>query len=169
MSEKADYKKSEREAKKLIEKYGFKKPFIDVFLICDNENISIRHVEFKAEFKNKISGFFDFKKNEIIVNVNDSYKRRSFTIAHELGHFILHQNYIQSSEYQVLLRQPSYTQKPPVEQEADCFAAELLVPFDMLNQYRGIASNTKLSDLFLVSEEVISNRLNALNRLSHGR
>lgn len=42
--------------------------------------------------------------NEIYVNKNEYPKRQTFTIAHELGHKILHEPWPVSQDYQVLLR-----------------------------------------------------------------
>jgi Zn-dependent peptidase ImmA (M78 family) len=58
-----------------------------------------------------------------------------------------------------LLRDQSLTTKDPIEQEANAFAAHLLVPRAMLEKYRGLASIAELSELFAVSMPVIKNRL----------
>ena len=36
-----------------------------------------------------VSGFFDSKTNTIYVNVDNSIARRTYTVAHELGHYFL--------------------------------------------------------------------------------
>ncbi|WP_272915751.1 ImmA/IrrE family metallo-endopeptidase [Aristophania vespae] len=51
------------------------------------------------------------------------------------------------------------TAKPPEEVEADIFAANLLVPFNILKKYAPIASPCELARLFMVSEDVIHNQL----------
>lgn len=75
-----------------------------------------------------ISGFVDIQTNRLFVNSNESVVRRNFTIAHELGHYLL--GHTSSSEYENLLfRKPLEEQNDPIiEQEANCFAANLLVP-----------------------------------------
>lgn len=81
-----------------------------------------------------------------------------FTVAHELGHIILEHD-TNSPGYGVLFRDSAKPKnKNPMEQEADCFAANLLVPTSMLREYLenypGVP-NLLLARLFGVSEEVI--------------
>jgi len=108
-----------------------------------------------------ISGLYDVRTNEIIVNREDPASRQTFTIAHELGHFLLHKELYERypEDYRVLSRAPIRASKDPLEQEANAFAAHLLVPRKFLDQYRDIADSRELSRLFIVSEEVIRYRL----------
>jgi Zn-dependent peptidase ImmA (M78 family) len=77
----------------------------------------------------------------------------------------MHSEYAKSGEYKVLPRRNSYVGvKPPEEREADAFAANLLVPESMLKAYKGVASVSELATLFAVSEQVIVNRLNHIER-----
>lgn len=56
--------------------------------------------------------------------------RQLFTVAHELGHYFLGHK---PNEYGVYRRQPVLdNQKPTIEREADCFAANLLMPNSMI-------------------------------------
>src|SRR5205823_4215324 len=92
----------------------------------------------------------------IVVNKDDPSTRQRFTIAHELGHYILHQDYVKDeSKYKVLLRRPlqdlDYTKE---EKEANCFAANLLVPNDLFKKYKDVPNGIN-STLFAVSEDVI--------------
>ena len=47
----------------------------------------------------------------------------------------------------------------PIEKEANAFAADLLVPLNMLHLYRKYATEEDLAKLFAVSSEVIRYRL----------
>jgi Zn-dependent peptidase ImmA (M78 family) len=83
-------------------------------------------------------------------------------MAHELGHKLLHSDWIQTSDYQVVFRIDSamdMESKDYREKEADCFADHLLVPKFMLDRYYKIASIEELSVLFAVSMPVIRNRI----------
>jgi Zn-dependent peptidase ImmA (M78 family) len=93
------------------------------------------------------------------VNDGDVFGRKMFTIAHEFGHWMLHRPYFEADKkaYAVLPR----FQNPKAntfEREANCFAAELLVPKKLLLPVR-TAGVAKLADLFGVSREMMENRL----------
>jgi Zn-dependent peptidase ImmA (M78 family) len=158
----ADYKRAESEAQKLLESLGYTKPPVDPLEIADALNVPVKFVNFADEYKN-VSGLYYYKDNTIYVNKSEHPNRQTFTIAHELGHKILHEEWIKSENYQVLLREQLITpSKDPKEQEANCFAAHLLVPKEMLIMYKDIASIDELATLFMVSKPVIRNRLNML-------
>ncbi|WP_103649807.1 ImmA/IrrE family metallo-endopeptidase [Campylobacter concisus] len=81
-----------------------------------------------TDFENDISGMVVNSKDEktIYINNNDSPERQRFTIAHEIGHILLH--HIKNDEYFVDYRNKErYDSK---EFEADNFAANLLMPKD---------------------------------------
>lgn len=86
--------------------------------------------------------------------------RQTFTVAHELGHKVLHEEWAKSSDYKVLLRDQLLTGDDDFyEKEANAFAANLLVPRKMLDQFWRTATVEQLSQLFAVSVPVIKNRL----------
>ena len=77
-------------------------------------------------FENDISGMVVNSKSEraIYINNNDTPERQRFTIAHEIGHILLH--HVEQNEYFVDYRNKEiYDTK---EFEADNFAANLLMP-----------------------------------------
>ena len=77
-------------------------------------------------------GGIDFDQNEIYVNasIEDHDGRYSFTVAHEIGHHVLHREvYLEINKVgdkQILCRDTG--DKPHIEIEADRFAAALLMP-----------------------------------------
>ena len=82
-----------------------------------------------------ISGVLVINKDQSVigVNPNESSVRQRFTIAHELGHFLLHRNSEESifvdKDFKVLFRnQESATGEHKREQEANAFAASILMP-----------------------------------------
>lgn len=159
----ADWSKAKNEAAKVLKEYGPLKPPVDPEYIAEAMGVDVVYANFSPEMRNKISGFIQFEPLRIVVNSDLHPNRMTFTIAHELAHFILHRNYAQSNAYQVMPRQNDYSEKkPPEEQEADCFAAELLVPNEMLKKYKDYASPRELARIFAVSEDVILNRLKSL-------
>jgi Zn-dependent peptidase ImmA (M78 family) len=136
-----------------------------------------------------ISGFLvrnPSSGNAVIgVNKNHSYVRRRFTIAHELGHFLLHAHgpvRMDRSGYgtgysMVYFRDDaSSLGVDPEEREANFFAAELLMPIDKVLrevQSRGrldvYERSSELQDMakkFKVSQAALTNRLYQLGLLT---
>lgn len=159
----ADWKKAKAKAAEVLKNYGLANPPVDPEAIAEAMGVDVVYANFSPTSKDRISGFIQFDPLRIVVNNDISPNRMTFTIAHELAHYLLHREWAQSKAYQVLPRQNDYARnKPPEEQEADCFAAELLVPADMLNRYREYASPRELARIFAVSEDVILNRFKSL-------
>lgn len=113
--------------------------------VCDKLGIN---VEFVKLDKGK-SGYYDSKQKTIFVNDDYPATRNLFTIAHEIGHFVLHngsQN--RFDEYH------KYTpEELKREREANDFAGELLMPQykfkEVFDEVRG--DMKKLADRFGVS------------------
>ncbi|MFC1622959.1 ImmA/IrrE family metallo-endopeptidase [Patescibacteria group bacterium] len=162
------YKTSEKKALELLEKHKIKKPFVDVFYIVEKEGVDIRFVGMPEGYE-MAAGFLDYDENNmatIYVNKDESAGRQLFTIAHELGHYALEHK---SKDCEVLLRRPvPGDQKSKEEVEADVFAANLLVPEEMLlevmRRYNiSRYQESSLSKIFGVSQTMMKYRLNFLN------
>ncbi len=152
-----DYKKVSREVKRLLDQYVSDAPPIDPKDIAEKLNIEVKFVRFKGDLSEKISGFYDAENDIIYVNEEEYPLRQTFTIAHELGHAVLHKKWAKSEDYKILMRR---TQNDPsaYEKEANAFAANLLVPREMLKKYLDLPIED-LSEIFAVSVPVIKNRL----------
>ncbi len=156
------------------------KPPIDVLKIADKNNISVVIDKSAPE---DISGFITTNNKTTVIGINGEHdkKRQRFTIAHELGHFLL--GHINSEETHVdkkiviRFRNNSSSSGELVEEvEANLFAAELLMPTEMI--YKKIATNKafELEDLseriaslakeFNVSEQAMMIRLTNLGILN---
>jgi Zn-dependent peptidase ImmA (M78 family) len=155
-----DYRFVKADVKKVLEENSITSPPVSPKEIAENYGIKVMFAEL-PDALDEVQGFFDFDRRQIFVNLKDPPNRQTYTIAHELGHFRLHSEYIRThpKEYKVLLRQPLAGEKNPIEQEANAFAAHLLIPRDMLQQYVSIASQSELARLFNVSEEVVRWRI----------
>lgn len=164
MNEKADFKKSKKAAENILKKYNIDEPIINVFEIAKNEGVRLEFIEMPDELK-EVAGFFDPQEKVIVVNDNDPPNRQMFTIAHELGHYTLGHD-----TNKVLMRwQKPSGEYPPEEQEANCFAANLLVPEKMLKERARKyklplkESNAILfAKLFGVSKEMMRYRIKTL-------
>lgn len=99
-------------------------------------------------------------RHGIYVNANQEEEERRFTIAHEIGHHVLHGNLIGTGIVEdVLLR--SERLSTTVEAQANQFAANLLMPRHLLEQAKGegIVTIADLAKEFRVSRDAMSVRL----------
>mgnify|MGYP001304289610 CR=1 FL=1 len=96
---------------------------------------------------------------EIYVNKNHAATRRRFTIAHEISHFLLHKDLIGDG----IVDDGLYRSKLPgsIETEANRLAADLLMPWGLINQAMSIGYNTvqELANALNVSPSAMSIRL----------
>lgn len=161
----ADFKAAEKCAASVLRDFGIVRPPIDPVEIAHCMGIRVEFVQFSSEYS-AVSGFYDVNEKSIYVNKDDPPSRQTFTVAHELGHHLMHREWAESTQYRVLLRDTT-DYVDPYEQEANAFAAHLLVPREMLERYEKIASVAELSKLFLVSIPVIRNRINRERRPNH--
>lgn len=159
----ADFARAQRAAENLLKEYGVTDAPIDPELLAEANGIDVVYSSFKPDLKNKLSGFIDLQDSRIVINKDIPATRMVFTIAHELGHYVLHREWAQSEQYRVMPRKDIYPDgKPAEEQEADAFASHLLVPRNVLRRYKNVASLPELARLFCVSEPVV---LNAMKRM----
>lgn len=104
-----------------------------------------------------LSGFLyrDRNRKTAIIGVNADHhpNRQQFTVAHELGHFLLHDfgEIHVDRRFKVWLRSPTSSEGINVEEkEANLFAAELLMPARFLKKDVG-----KIGAVDLLEEDVL--------------
>ncbi len=119
--------------------------------------VGLEVVEFP--FHNKISGLL--KKDQGIIGVNKTHHpmRQRFTIAHELGHFLLGHGI--GEEYEGEIIDDVFDKPLPVEREANIFASSILMPAEWV---KGEIKNSgmkvdHLSEVFGVSKQAMTIRL----------
>lgn len=159
-----NYEEAKNKALDLLTEYNINEPVVPVFNIAKNKGIDIKFFANSSGKLNNVSGLFDAKTKTIYVNDEDPPNRKTFTVAHELGHHILKH---EPDKYGVLPRfaNPTDTNSNnDLEKEANCFAANLLVPERMLkeimNKYNLSKSDANLlSKMFGVSKDVMKYRL----------
>ena len=121
----ADTAKAEREARAIL-KAGSYAPPVDVRAIVDTFHLALQ----EQPLEDTVSGMLLIRGDYAMIGVNQSHhrNRKRFTIAHELGHYILHRD--QSDMFvDAFLRSGNSAQGiDPQEIEANAFAAELLMP-----------------------------------------
>ena len=96
-----------------------------------------------------------------VMNLKQSKSRRRFSLAHEICHYLYHQDRSVLEDVQTidspLVYDDSVSHKDPYEAEADIFAGELLVPLSMLKKvYRPGLTAADVAHAFDVSEAVAS-------------
>lgn len=157
------YKKAISEAERLIKENFLDDVLpVDILAIVESCGLSVEETSFTGLGlgDEEIAGFIDPEEKIIYVNDEDSENRKVFTIAHELGHWILHKSKLiaEPDKYAILYRRPlGQVNDDQVEKEANCFAGNLLVPREKLMKFKHYDNKT-LSALFGVSVDVIGFR-----------
>lgn len=139
---------------------------VDIIAIAKSYGINV----YTAEFNNEISGAIRYddktKRFEIIVNKNNAEVRRRFTIAHELGHYFLHQDMLINSDIHIdtLYRLTTQLDEKTKEQEkeVDYFAGALLINKMSIEKLVDNYSIEELAEIFKVSTSAITVRLSIL-------
>lgn len=99
--------------------------------------------------KDDLSGFLlrDLRHQKAIIGVNKDHSpnRQRFTIAHELGHFLLHKHekIHVDRRFQIQLRDGNSSKE---EREANLFAAELLIPVQFIQKEFAAIEGLDLED-----------------------
>jgi Zn-dependent peptidase ImmA (M78 family) len=131
---------------------------VPVGKICSSLGIEALHYPMNDDESGKIF----LKNNKYFIRVNASHlpARRRFTVAHELGHYYHHKDFL-DQESQILERNNysglGFDEK---EIEANQFAAELLMPrVHFIQKYSELKKLHLLAEYFFVSELAIKVRL----------
>lgn len=154
--------------KKLIETGCFSVP-VDVFICAQKLNVGVESME--AE--DAVSGVFISNNgvNKIGYNSQHHENRQRFTVAHELGHFVLHcEEAALFVDKEVKMYRDSYpTKEEKKEKEANAFAAALLMPKTLVLEKieeLGVSEPDKmvtlLASTFKVSQIAMTYRLKDL-------
>lgn len=121
-----------------------------------------------TKMQNGISGFTIVKEDGIYIVVNsvEPPHRQRFTIAHELGHIYLHDininevdklNVVFRSDFDFSSNDP---EKLMIEQRANAFASEILMPEDQVLKLIDAGLNsTQMAEIFGVSIQAMEIRL----------
>lgn len=139
-----------------------KQPLMDGFIFISDINLNFR---VDAALRNKSSGRF-----EIVIDENVCRGRTNFSIAHEIGHVVLHPAlYLgcYTVEASIELSHRIKRNYPRIEREANHFAGAILVPrktifSDVQKVYEGIlqgyAGNIKWEEVSTMLCSALANR-----------
>ncbi len=160
-----DYKKSRDLAWELLKRNNIRTLPIDVKKICENEGISVFSYEEGRELINDNSFIahtidndaFSFNKY-ILYDDKMPEKRQRFSIAHELGHILLH---AKPEGLATVYNREISPCDDPIEVEANIFASRLLAPLCVL-QFININTAKEISDYCDISYTAAKLRLERL-------
>ena len=110
-----------------------------------------------VELRDGCAGELDRKNKIIYINSNYPATRNLFSIAHEIGHYVLHEgNQHRFDSYEKYLTK----EQRKIEYEANDFAGKLLMPeYKFIDLYfKNCGNKNKLADFFGVSTEAIKTR-----------
>lgn len=164
-----------KQIRKVIEALRNFFPELDIGRVVDDIESSIEEFGIKVFYSDmkdleqdgrSISGFARVNtKNgrpEIVINGNESLARQRFTMAHELGHIILHWKWlpgktIENDLYEVTYRKDiGYsTQEKVRERQANEFAAEFLLPLESVKNRIEMYKKLGVFDKSLVESSLV--------------
>jgi hypothetical protein len=119
-----------------------------------------------------LSGLLLASRGEIWVNADEAREwppRRRFTVAHELGHWVMHRSPGQQSLFcrHGTVDPEREVERPSVEAEADAFAAALTMPADLIRREyarlrHGPDCHARMCEAFGASEKAMGRRMHAV-------
>lgn len=167
----------ERQAESLLGQVGLLEAPVNVNKVAVALGLIVKTEDLKAsDDKDWLSGALIMQNGRgvIVVNNRDNRKRRRFTVGHEIGHYILHNRhneaYLDKDEPTLFYRSERTN---PQEKEANVFAAGLLMPQILIDQYVGGRDPwviegliPELAKVFDVSDVAMTYRLTNLGYLN---
>ena len=169
----------ERKASEVLRKTGVTKAPIPIHLVAQRLGLVLEAVSLGDD----VSGVLviDGKHGVIGFNSGHSAARQRFTIAHEIGHYVLHRSdaslFIDQRYFAAFRDRHSSLGEDSREKEANSFAASLLMPWNVLireidSRHFDLGDEEGLRDLaaaFQVSVQAMAYRLTNLGVLSSRR
>lgn len=147
---------AKREIRRLFLSVGITKPPVDLKRIANKLKAEIVPQHFPRDMG--ISAILLKEGDHKVIAVNESHikTRQRFSIAHEIGHLVLHANNAfltveKGIEDKHLFRRLDDTPPDAIEREANQFAAELLMPEEWIRE--------DFVDLYNKDEEDIAGKL----------
>jgi Zn-dependent peptidase ImmA (M78 family) len=136
-------------------------PVRDIHSLLENRGVVVVNVEHDIELFDGVSFITDNGVPVIVINGRFSNDRKRFTLAHELGHIVMH-----------LSREFMFDESRDRENEANRFASEFLMPSDAIeDSLRGLklSSLGELKSYWLTSMASIIRRAKDLKCISNDR
>jgi Zn-dependent peptidase ImmA (M78 family) len=144
------------QARALVEKLGVKAPPVPVEKLAKALGVRVEY----NPFDNELSGMAFLRDGKPVIGVNANHhpNRQRFTIAHELGHIVLHRSRLDAavlvdkkSKHFIPRDQISAEGTDPVEVQANAFASELLMPAKWVRQVLSESTRDLHDDEYLIA------------------
>jgi len=161
---KAIYNTLDEKAEKLLKKSEALSLPVNLNTVIDYLGLSMIERPLEEEF----SGFLAVEEKTIVINSLHAQVRKRFSTAHEVGHYVLHKS--KSPDSHVFIDQTIYYRRESdsgnaidcqMEMEANAFAAGLLMPSVLLEEYlekHPEVDLRKTSDIKLIADEFEASR-----------
>jgi Zn-dependent peptidase ImmA (M78 family) len=145
--------------------------YIDVVKLANEMGVEVYATSGEPSFNAEIS--YEDRGFSILVNEDHVETRRRFSIAHELGHYILDRDILLKQGKLDRANEYKDTDERNREQDADSLAAEILIPAKSLREYldgKGLGKQSifdgemlgDIADCFRVSRQMAITRLRKL-------
>lgn len=154
-----DNKRARDEADKIRKEFGYVAPPIPILEVAKKSGLRVLEVDFSKH--PGVSGILDPDpdKETIYLNRDDSPEQKRFTIAYEIGLWILHEKDVKENANLSIFKPQSFDVKSSdKEKEASYFAKNLLVPTDIFNSLKEIYNQEELALIFAVNLNLIKAR-----------
>lgn len=129
---------------------------VDIVQLASMAGVDVYGIDEPDNFGAEITHISHEDKFEIVVNTTHTLNQQRFSIAHELAHFILHPEKIR--QYGRLRKEAdssTYSYSPEIEQEADEFGIDLLIPEKLLrDQFPNIFTEPQQQLSFQTIQEI---------------
>jgi Zn-dependent peptidase ImmA (M78 family) len=150
------------EARRILFEHAGGKTPVDPFSIAAALRIDVVEERLDPD----VSGILELRKEGralIFLNRADGSRRKRFTCAHEIGHYVRH--LVNDSDLEHIYYRDEAASKGVDEEErfANAFAASLLMPDYLVEQRMAVGEGEwEMADFFNVSEAALVNRLKTL-------
>ena len=145
---------SRENARRLLQSHNITSPPVNVEALAHAHGYTVE----RRDWPKSVSGI-GFKTDRLIgINSNHAVVRQRFTIAHELGHFLLgHRDEEPLTSVATIDDEPREIPYAKIaEEEANIFAGELLVPLPFLKKSHAKCKDPdRLADEYHVSRDVM--------------
>ena len=168
-------KKIKAHVNSLLESLSINEPPVDLLKIAKHLNLQVEYQPLQGE----ISGCLIRREKGATVGINslEHLNRQRFTLAHEIGHYLLHEGektFIDRQFFSVNMRDSRSRDSRNLEEtEANNFAAQLLIPQEFLEKdLRAIEKSEdvengdaiqELASKYIVSRQALMLRLAAFS------